>query len=97
MTDVTDILFDPVTGDLACKNGDFIVGESSFQHQADLLEAAEGEYKQAPTTGVGINGFLNDEAPGEMIRKIRMQFDRDGLNIVEIITAGQIQITARYS
>jgi len=97
MAIVTDILFDPDTGDLACKDGDFVVGDSTFRHQADLLEAAEGEYKQYPTVGVGLNEFLNDENPAEMLRKIRIQFVRDGLNITELSSAEQLKISAEYS
>ena len=97
MAIVTDILFDPDTGDLACKDGDFVVGDSTFHHQADLLEAAEGEYKQYPTVGVGLTEFLNDENPAEMLRKIRIQFVRDGLNITELSSAEQLKISAEYS
>lgn len=80
MSELTDILCDD-NGDLVCSGGDLVLGASTLQHQADLLEASEGEYKQSPTTGVGLSSFLNDEDPREMIRKIRMQFDRDGIMI----------------
>jgi hypothetical protein len=80
MSELTDILCDE-TGDLLCSAGDLATGVSTLQHQADLLEASEGEYKQSPTTGIGISNFLNDEDPREMIRKIRMQFDGDGILI----------------
>ena len=37
MVNVTDILTDPATGDLACKNGDLVMGDGTFQHQSHLL------------------------------------------------------------
>ncbi len=77
---MTDILFDE-TDDLAVIGGDMAIGEATLQHQADLLSAQEGEYKQSPVTGVGLSNFLNDEDPREMIRKIRLQFAQDGIQI----------------
>jgi len=97
MTEVIDILFDTENGDLACKDGDFVLGDSTLQHQGDLLDAGEGEYKQSPTVGVALRDFLNDEDPTEMLRKIRMQFTRDGLNISELSSGSQLKIRARYS
>jgi hypothetical protein len=93
---VTDILYDQDTGDIACKNGDFVIGDSTLQHQADLLEAGEGEYKQAPTVGVGLQGFLNDEDPAEMLRKIRIQFVGDGLNVSQLKSSDPLNIKANY-
>jgi hypothetical protein len=92
----TDILFDPETNDLACKGGDFVIGESTRQHQTDLLHANEGEYKQFPTTGVGIDGFLNDSDNTEMIRKIRRQFTLDEMSVTKITIGSGININASY-
>ena len=97
MTEVTDILFDPDTGDLACEDGDFVIGDATLQHQADLLEAGEGEYKQSPTVGVGLRDFLNDEDTTEVLRKIRLQFVRDGMNITELKSGAQLKIRAEYA
>jgi hypothetical protein len=96
MTVVTDILIDTVTEDLACDGGDFVIGDSTQQHEMDLLTANEGEYKQYPATGVGIDGFLNDEDKTEMIRKIRLQFTRDGMKVEKITTGSGINIKAQY-
>ena len=96
MAIATDILYDQETGDIACKNGEFVSGDSTLQHQADLLEAGEGEYKQSPTVGVGLQGFLNDGDPAEMLRKIRIQFVGDGLNISQLEPSGPLTIKANY-
>lgn len=96
MTEVTDILFDQTTGDIACKNGDFVIGDATYQHQADLLMAKEGEYKQSPNVGIGIDNFLNDEDPTEMLRKIRMQFVKDGMVISRLKYTDRVIIEALY-
>jgi len=96
MTEVTDILFDETLGDIACVDGDFVIGEATKQHQMDLLFANESEYKQYPVTGVGIEGFLLDEDKTEMIRKIRSQFTRDGQTVNKISVKDGININAFY-
>lgn len=93
---MTDILTDPLTGDVLCQDGDFMLGDATYQHQADLLQAQEGEYKQFPATGVGLPQFLNDEDPADMIRKIRAQFKRDGIAIEKIAAGATLRITATY-
>ena len=96
MAETTDILVDPLTGDLECRGGDFLVGDSTYQHQAHLLEGQEGDYKQFPMTGVGLHLFLNDEEPTDMVRKIRSQFTRDGMRIDEINAGTVLRIRAQY-
>lgn len=96
MAEMTDILCDPVSGDLLCEEGDFVAGDATYQHQADLLHGQEGEYKQFPTTGVGLFQLLNDEDKTEMVRKIRAQFTRDGMRIDTITTGPELRIRAQY-
>lgn len=95
MAEVTDILFDE-TDDLACIVGDLVIGDATWQHQGDLLYAHEGEYKQSPTMGVGLSDFLNDEDPREMLRKIRIQFDRDDIAINTLAYNTELEINAAY-
>ena len=95
--EVIDILCDRETGDIACQNGDFAIGDATIQHQGDLLSAAEGEYKQSPTVGVGIQEFLNDEGPAMMLRKIREQFVNDGMTVSELaLLESGLTIKANY-
>lgn len=61
MAKVYDILLDE-TGDLAIKNGDLVIGESTLQHQRILLLATKGGFKQHPTTGVDIQSYLLDDS-----------------------------------
>lgn len=84
--------------DLLIKTGDFIVGESTAQHQRLLLLAEKGEWRQYPKTGVGIGSFLDDDEPGDLFSEIRKQFDADGMtvNSVRIFEDGKMNIDAKY-
>ena len=97
MAEVTDILCDE-TGDIACENGDMVIGESTVQHQQDLLSASEGEYKFDAMVGVGLIEFLDDEDQSAMMKKIRVQFAKDGMNVktARINSSGKLEIDATY-
>jgi len=91
-----DILLDP-DFDLTYKDGDFVVSDASYQHQALLLAAAPGEFKQSPTSGIGIEGYLLDENPASLLREIRSQFTKDGMKVTKVaITDGELDIKAIY-
>ncbi|MEI6898253.1 MAG: hypothetical protein WCL00_00115 [Bacteroidota bacterium] len=96
MANPTDILIDPTTGDLLCKDGDFICDDATYMHQNSLLKSNEGEYKKSETVGVGLENYLLDEDPTEMLRKIRIQFANDGMNINELSFNTQLKIRALY-
>ena len=95
MAIVTDILCDAV-GDIACLHGDMILGDGTYQHQADLLEGNEGDYKESPTICVGLDGFLNSEDTTEMLRKIRIQFAKDGMSVTKVVYNTNLEIKANY-
>ena len=92
----TDFLCDADTGDLLCEAGDLVIGDSTRQHQLDLLYANEGDYKEFPVTGVGIDSFLNDNDKTDMIRKIRQQFTLDTMKVVKITAGSNLNIDANY-
>jgi len=96
MVNVTDILTDPATGDLACKNGDLVMGDGTFQHQSHLLTGFPGHYGQFPTITVGLENFINDEDPTEMLRQIRRQFTNDGMQISQLKYTDRLIIKAQY-
>ena len=95
---VTDILCDDSTGDLLVAEGDMVVGDAALQHQQDLLTANEGEYKFDPLVGVGLAEFLDDEDSSAMMKKVRVQFGSDGMNVrmARINANGKIEIDAEY-
>ena len=85
--------------DLKIANGDFVVGESTAQHQQLLLLLEKGELRQYPRTGVGIKNFLNDDNLGDLYQEIHKQFKADGLNIekLKIYNDGRVDVDAKYN
>lgn len=93
----TDILLTE-ENDLRIENGDFVVGESTRQHQNLILLADKGEFKQFPTVGVGILRYLEDNDTDNLAREIRTEFNKDGMNVKEIrFNGSKIDITANYN
>lgn len=93
-----DILLDTETLDLQIAAGDFVIGDATEQNQHLLLLANKGDYKQHPKAGVGINGFLLDEAPQDMMREIRSHFENDGMKVKKLVYAdGKLIIDAPYN
>ncbi|MCT3661040.1 hypothetical protein HZR00_00735 [Elizabethkingia anophelis] len=92
-----DILFNPDYS-LKIENGDFVIGESTYQHQRDLLFADKGEFKESPTIGVGSRRYLESEKPSELAREIRLEFiaDRMDVNAINIDDNLEISIDAAY-
>lgn len=92
-----DILLDE-NSDLDIINGDFVAGNSDGQNQELLLATDKGEWKENPTVGVGLFGFLNDEGPQELFREIREQFTADGMTVKElrVLPDNKIGIDAKY-
>lgn len=54
--------------DLEISKGDWVVGESTYQHQKILFYAEKGEFKEHPTRGVAYRRFLENEKPDEYAR-----------------------------
>lgn len=72
------------TEDLAIKNGDFLTGESTAQHQQQLLLNNKGDFKQNPTIGVGAFSYFDDEHMHNLIRAVSIEFARDGMDVREV-------------
>jgi len=88
-------------GDLEIgSDGDFVVDESTLQHQKDLLIAHKGEYKQNPTVGVGISDFLlGDSSEAEFKKAVQREFEEDGMEVREIRVGDftSVDIDAEYT
>lgn len=85
--------------DMQIKNGDFVLGESTLQNQQCILLAEKGEYKQHPTTGVGlVNSIEEDKSGSELAADIQSEFEADGMTIkkLRINDLNDIQIDAEY-
>lgn len=93
-----DILETP-DGELAIIGGDIAwTLEPDGQHIRDLLLARKGDYKAAPTVGVGIEDYLHDERVTELSREVRVELARDGARINKLtINQGKINVDANYS
>ena len=85
--------------DLLINDGDFVVGESTYQHQKHLLLAEKGDYKQFPTAGVASKKYLERERPDEYARAIRQEFVADGMNVktLTILENLELSIDAEYT
>lgn len=94
---IKDILLDS-DFDLMAVDGDFVVGDSTIQNQALLLASGPGEFKETPTCGIGLEGYLLDENPAVLLREIRRQFTIDGMKVskVAITATGELDIKAEY-
>jgi hypothetical protein len=84
--------------DLMFAEGDFVIGESTAQHQKILILSEKGEFKAVPMRGVGTRRFLEDDTPDNLAREIRTEFTADGMEVTKIKIAADltIQVDANY-
>lgn len=82
--------------DLVLENGDFKLGESTAQHQRDLLVSRKCDYK-LKIVGVDIYNALLDDEQDNLIGTIRKEFTLDGMSVNSLrYTNGKLQINAPY-
>ena len=93
-----DINIDDVDGDLVLTSGDITYKESTRKHQQNIMIARKGEYRFAPLATIGIEDYLDDERPEDMLQEIRNKFKLDGMKIdkIEIVGDGKLNILAKY-
>lgn len=86
------------SGDLDFSAGDLLYVESDGQHQKDLLMARKGHYKEHPGIGVGIEDYVNETDPEELLRTIKKEFSADGMKVnkVTLNALGEIETDAYY-
>lgn len=91
-----DILLDE-NDDLLIENGDFVIGESTLQHQRLLLLCNKGEFKENPTRCIGLNRYLESNDAQALAREIDVDFSKDGMKVSKIvIDIPTIEIEASY-
>lgn len=95
---MTDFLLDDDLDLLISDDGDFVVGESTAQHQKILILADKTEFKDVPMRGVGARRYLEDSEPSNLAREIRTEFVADGMTVNRIKIADDlsIQLDANY-
>ena len=84
--------------DLLIKDGDLAVGESGGQNIKLVLLSHKGNWKQTPWLGVGLDGFLLEDATNtEIKQEIRKQLRADGAKVRAIrYRNGELDINANY-
>lgn len=85
--------------DLTIVDGDFECGESTQEHQRDLLLATKGSIRQAPDVGVGVvQELLNDAGYEDLRRTIQGELEKDGMSVQRLRAnnQGQFEIIAPY-
>ena len=86
-------------GSPVAKNGDFVKGDATLQHQHSILLAAKNEYKSSPTTGVVLREFMNEDTdPDELQTTIQKEFEADGMTIsrLRLYSLSNVDIIAGY-
>jgi hypothetical protein len=95
---MTDILLD-TNNDLLIVDNDFVIGESSGQHQELLLIIEKGQIKEKPDATVGVVDYINDNEIEDMKFEIRKKFEADGMDFKGIDyneTTGDLTYDANY-
>lgn len=73
------------------------IGNTTYQNQNILLRANKGELKENPTSGVGVQNYLEDYSGEALAREIRKEFTQDGMTVRKInINLPEIEIVAEY-
>jgi hypothetical protein len=61
-----------------------VIGDVTAQNQAAILIAQKGEFKEYPTTGVGLNDIVNDDNSMHWEAEIAGQLKADGQRITRL-------------
>ena len=82
-------------------DGDFVLKESTTQHQQLLLLTEKGEWDGQPTVGIGTINWINDERgqSGDLISEIGRQWKKDGMRVEKLAfdgRTGRFQGIAEY-
>lgn len=91
-----DILLDE-NNDLLIEDGDFVIGESTLQHQQLLLYCNKNDIKEFPTRCVGLSRFLETSDEENLAREIDVDFNKDGMRVDKIsVDIPIIDVEASY-
>lgn len=75
-----------------------VLGDTTFQNQELIVLAEKGEFKESPAKGVGVNSFLDDENPDNLLRAIRTELSKEGMEVrfLGFDRDGKLVIDAKY-
>ncbi|MFV0313254.1 MAG: hypothetical protein ACK5KN_16625 [Dysgonomonas sp.] len=83
--------------DILIEDGDFVIDESTLQHQRLLLLCNKGEFKEFPSRCVGLNNYLETHRTEALAREIDVDFSKDGMKVSKIrIDVPNLEIEADY-
>lgn len=77
-------------------DGDLMAGECADQNKLLLLLSEPGEWKEFPSTGVGIHSYMLSEDLAGLRREVRVQFEGDGMKVNEVNVEGKFWVDASY-
>lgn len=76
------------TGELLIVDGDFVLGESDIQHIDHILRASQGDYKESPLIGFGVDQYEHATVSAVELAKykkgIQIQLEYDGFTNVSV-------------
>lgn len=78
-------------GDVDFTAGDLLrtaTDRATEQHKRDILLAAPGDFKEAPTVGVGAVEYIQGDA-SLFLRDVRKQMQADGITVREVAFDGR--------
>lgn len=79
------------------ENGDFAIGDSTYQHQMLLLTCNKGEFKQFPMRCVGASRYIESHNSEGLAREISTEFALDGMKVKRVkVNIPDVQIDAYY-
>lgn len=83
--------------DILVQEGSTAIGDVQPQNKALIIVSNPGEWKQHPELGVGIEGWINDDNPGNLRAEIKRHLKSDGFKVDKVtLENGQLDVSANY-
>jgi|ERR1035437_1940952 hypothetical protein len=98
LSDSFELVISPVRDSNGMITSGLVVGNVTQQNQRTILLAEKGEIKEAPTMGVGIVSFMDDDDPSDLLREIRENLREDGQTVRScgLNSSGKLVIDGGY-
>lgn len=94
-----DAMVQPKRNSLGLITDGLLVGETMYQNEALILISHQGEFKENPMLGVGIDDMTNDNDIAQWENAIRVNLSRDNMDVRTALIdkkSGNITIEAEY-
>lgn len=77
--------------------GEIVLQETTPQDQWNLLVHHQGEFKEHPTLGIGINDMANDHELANWRRTVQTQMETVGMTVSRlVIEENKFELIAKY-